>query len=100
MPKAPSEPAGHLGPVLIVEDDVLQADLLAGELADAGAGEIRSCRSASAALALLDNFAPKPYDADALVGRIQERWLALAQGFSPAACPSRIRISGHLHFPC
>lgn len=67
-------PSG-LGSVLIVEDEVFQADLLASTLADAGAGEIRWCTTAAEALAELKSFTPAILILDVHLADKHDGWL-------------------------
>ncbi len=66
---------GWLGAVLIVEDEVIQADLLAETLLDAGAGEIRRCVTAAEALAELRTFSPNVLILDVKLGDGHDGWL-------------------------
>ena len=78
-----AEPA--LGSVLIVEDEVIQAELLASTLRDAGAGEIRRCTTAAEALAELKTFTPAILILDVHLADNHDGWLMaeLAQQIFP-----------------
>jgi len=74
-----------LGDVLIVEDEVLQSDLLANTLLDAGAGEVRRCTTAGEALAQFRTFTPAILILDIHLADRNEGWLIaeLAQQILP-----------------
>ena len=64
----------ELGPVLIVEDEVLQSDLLAQTLMDAGASEVRVCATAAKALAQFENFSPNVIILDVRLADRDDGW--------------------------
>ena len=99
-----------LSRVLIVEDDVIQAELLASTLIDAGAGEVRRCTTAAEALAELNLFSPSLLILDVHLGDSPDGWqmaelvqllyarmplLVFATG-SPERIPEAIRNLGIL----
>ncbi len=106
----PGQVTPGLGPVLIVEDDVLQADLLATTLVNAGAGEVRCCTTAAAALDELKRFSPEILVLDVHLADNHDGWLMveLAQHLflrmplvvfatgSPERIPAAIRDLGML----
>jgi DNA-binding response OmpR family regulator len=102
--------AAGLGSVLIVEDEVLQADLLATTLTQAGADEVRCCTTAAAALDELRRFSPDILVLDVHLADNHDGWLMveLAQQLylrmplvvfatgSPERIPPAIRDMGML----
>jgi DNA-binding response OmpR family regulator len=90
--------------VLIVEDEVLQSDLLANALLDAGAIEVRRCETAGEALAQFRDFIPTILILDIRLADRNEGWLIaeLAQQILPRmplivfATGSPERIPAHI----
>lgn len=69
-----SNPAKDFGPVLIVEDDALLAAALAGCLEDAGATEVRTCDSATGAMAALAELKPEVIVLDVSLADRDDGW--------------------------
>lgn len=69
-----SNDANRFGPVLIVEDDAFLAEALSGCLIDAGASEVRSCSSASEAMALLAELKPEVLVLDVSLADRDDGW--------------------------